>query len=53
MEARVGALSAGREWFKPWRTIAGEGLADPHLPELQVRIAGLCAPQRFLDLVRV
>ncbi len=50
--ARVGTLTAGREWFKPWRTIAGEGLADPHLPELQVVIEGLCSPQRFLDLVR-
>ncbi len=52
VEARVGTLTAGREWFKPWRTIAGEGLADAHLPELQVVIEGLCAPQRFLDLVR-
>jgi len=51
-EARVGTLTAGREWFKPWRTIAGEGLADPHLPELQVVIEGLCSPRRFLDLVR-
>jgi len=23
-EARIGTLTAGREWFKPWRTIAGE-----------------------------
>ncbi|MGH8703391.1 MAG: type I restriction endonuclease subunit R, partial [Burkholderiales bacterium] len=52
VEARVGTLTAGREWFKPWRTIAGERLADPHLPELQVVSEGLCAPRRFLDLVR-
>jgi type I restriction enzyme R subunit len=52
VEARVGTLGAGREWFKPWRTIAGETLADAHLPELQVLIEGLCAPRRFLDLVR-
>jgi type I restriction enzyme, R subunit len=50
--ARVGTLTAGREWFKPWRTIAGESLADKHLSELQVVIEGLCAPRRFLDLVR-
>ena len=50
--ARVGTLGAGREWFKPWRTIAGEALADVHLPELQVVIEGLCAPRRFLDLLR-
>jgi type I restriction enzyme R subunit len=52
VEARVGALAAGREWFKPWRTITGEMLADAHLPELQVVIEGLCAPRRFLDLLR-
>jgi type I restriction enzyme R subunit len=52
VEARAGTLTAGREWFKPWRTIGGERLADPHLPELQVLIEGLFAPRRFLDLVR-
>ena len=52
VEARAGSLTAGREWFKPWRTIAGETLADPHMPELQVVTEGLLAPRRFLDLVR-
>jgi type I restriction enzyme R subunit len=50
--ARVGVIGAGREWFKPWRAIAGEALADPHLPELQVVIEGMAHKQRFLDLVR-
>src|ERR1043166_6915286 len=52
VEARVGTLTAGREWMKPWRTISGETLANPHLPELQVSIEGLFEKQRFLDLVR-
>ncbi len=52
VEARVGTLGAGREWFKPWRTIAGDALAGAHTPELQVVIEGLCAPRRFLDLLR-
>jgi type I restriction enzyme R subunit len=52
VEARVGALGAGREWFKPWRTISGQTLADSQMPELQVLIEGLLAPRRFLDLVR-
>ncbi|MES0873156.1 type I restriction endonuclease subunit R [Sinimarinibacterium thermocellulolyticum] len=52
VEARVGALGAGREWFKPWRTITGERLADSQVPELQVVIEGVFAPRRFLDLVR-
>jgi type I restriction enzyme R subunit len=52
IDARVGTLTAGREWFKPWRTVSGERLADPHLPGLQVVIEGLCHKHRFLDLVR-
>ena len=51
MEARVGSLTAGREWFKPWRTISGEKLADPHLPELQVMIEGVFDKRRLLDLI--
>ena len=52
VEARVGTLTAGKEWFKPWRTITGESLADPHLPQLQVMLEGVCQPSRFLALVR-
>ena len=51
-QARIGALTAGREWFKPWRTIAGESLADPHLTELQVLLEGVCQPDRFLAMLR-
>ena len=52
VEARIGTLTAGREWFKPWRTISGESLADPKLTQLQVMLEGACAPSRFLALVR-
>jgi type I restriction enzyme R subunit len=52
VEARAGTLTAGREWFKPWRTISGEAVADAHIPELQVVIEGLLAPRRLMDLVR-
>ena len=52
LDARIGTLTAGREWFKPWRTITGEALADPHLPQLQVMIEGVCEPGRFLALIR-
>ena len=51
-QARVGTLTAGREWFKPWRTITGHALADPNKPELQVALEGVCEPTRFLALVR-
>ena len=52
VSARVGPLTAGQEWFKLWRTISGKTLADPHMPELQVMLEGVCAPGRFLSLVR-
>ena len=52
LEARIGTLTAGREWFKPWRTISGEALADPHMPQLQVMLEGVCTPHRFLALIR-
>jgi type I restriction enzyme, R subunit len=52
VQARIGSLGTGREWFKPWRTFTGESLADPHIPELQVLIQGVFDKRRFLDLVR-
>ena len=52
VDARVGTLTAGREWFKSWRTISGETLADSHLPQLQVMLEGVCERRRFLSLVR-
>ena len=50
--ARAGTLTAGREWFKPWRTIGGEGLAAAAMPELQVMLEGVCAPVWLLSLIR-
>ena len=50
-EARIGTLTAGQEWFKPWRTVTGETLADPHIIELQVMLEGVFAPARFLALL--
>lgn len=52
VEARVGVLGAGREWFKPWRTIEGDALAASHMVELQVVVEGVFERRRFLDLVR-
>ena len=51
-EARVGTLTAGREWFKPWRTVTGETLADLSTTQLQVMLEGVFEPDRFLALVR-
>ena len=52
VEARIGTMTAGREWFKPWRTISGETLADPYVPQLQVMLEGVCEHRRFLALLR-
>ena len=52
IQARIGSLTAGREWFKPWRTISGDTLADRHMTELQVMLEGTCTRHRFLSLVR-
>ena len=51
-EARLGTLTAGREWFKPWRTVEGEGLAEVTALELRVLLEGVCAPERLLPLLR-
>ena len=52
VQARIGALGAGREWFKPWRTIGGREDAPANLPQLQVVLEGVFDHRRFLDLVR-
>ncbi len=52
IDARIGTLTAGREWFKPWRTMDGVQEADPHLPQLQVMLEGMGQRRRFLALVR-
>jgi type I restriction enzyme R subunit len=52
VEARIGTLTADREWFMPWRTVEGEDLADTRLPQLQVVLEGVFDKRRFLDLIR-
>ena len=52
LEERVGTLTAGKEWFKPWRTISGLDVDDGSMVQLEVAIRGLCDPRRFLKMVR-
>ena len=51
MQARLGTLTAGWEWFKPWRTIGGQQLAPAFYTELQVAIEGAFEKTRFLALL--
>ena len=52
VEARIGPLGAGKEWFKPWRTITGCREAPTRLSELQVLLEGVLEKRRFLALIR-
>ncbi len=50
--ARIGALTADKERFMPWKTIAGDKLAESHDLELEVLLRGVFEKRRFLDLIR-
>ena len=50
--ARIGTLTAGREWFMPWRTIEGDELESPLVPQLEVLIKGVFDKRRLLHLLR-
>ncbi|PDW04687.1 type I restriction endonuclease subunit R [Candidatus Viridilinea mediisalina] len=50
--ARVGTLTADKEWFMPWRTIEGETVAPTTLLELEVLTRGMLAPHHLLALLR-
>ena len=52
LEARIGTLTANKEWFRAWRTISGDSEAESKLPQLEVLLSGVCEPKRFLSLVR-
>jgi type I restriction enzyme R subunit len=52
LDARMGTLTASREWFMPWRTIEGQELAPAAMPQLEVMIRGVFDKGRFLELVQ-
>ena len=51
-EAKVGSLTAGFEWFGPWRTTDGLTLAPTNKPMLEVLLKGLFDKRRLLDFIR-
>uniref|UniRef100_UPI0013DC5D6F type I restriction endonuclease subunit R n=1 Tax=Candidatus Laterigemmans baculatus TaxID=2770505 RepID=UPI0013DC5D6F len=50
-KAQIGSLTAGREWFKPWRTVEEERPVKGKT-ELEILIRGALAPERLLPLVQ-
>src|SRR3990167_2745824 len=51
MEARVGTISANKEWFTRWRTIDGDTIALSSLPQLEVLLKGIFEKKRILDII--
>jgi len=52
LNARIGSLTAPREWFLPWKTISGEAVEAASMTQLEVLIKGVFEKRRFLDLIR-
>ena len=52
LQARLGSLTASKEWFKVWRTIEGENDAPSNILELEVLIRGAFEKNRFLKLLQ-
>ena len=52
LSARIGSLTAGREWFMPWRTIEGERVEPDSTPQLEVLVKGVFEKRRFLDFLK-
>jgi len=52
LQARLGSLTANKEWFLPWRTIEGEEVASAAVPQLEVLVKGVFEKNRFLELLR-
>lgn len=51
LQAKVGTISADKEWFTLWRTIDGKELAPSTIPQLEVLLKGIFEKKRFLDLI--
>jgi type I restriction enzyme R subunit len=52
LNARIGSLTANKEWFLPWKTIEGQTTAPATVTQLEVLLKGVFDKRRFLDLIR-
>ena len=52
IEARAGSLTANKEWFLPWRTVAGDEVAPTTVPQLEVLLRGMLDKGRLLEYIR-
>jgi len=51
-EARAGSLTAGFEWFGPWKSVAGERPTPTTRSTLERLLSGLFDRERLLDYLR-
>lgn len=49
--ARLGSLTAGEEWFMPWRTVGGEEVEPDSVTQLKVLLTGMLEKSRFLEYI--
>lgn len=52
LEARLGSLTAGKEWFKPWRTVEGDEEAPASALALETLTKGFFHKRRLLTYLR-
>lgn len=52
LNARLGSLTADKEWFLPWKTIEGNQAAPASVTQLEVLLKGVFEKCRLLDLIR-
>jgi type I restriction enzyme, R subunit len=52
LNARIGSITANKEWFLPWKTIEGENTEPASVTQIEVLLKGVFEKRRFLDLIR-
>jgi len=52
VQARAATCTAAWEHYAPWKTIDGDRVEPGHIPQAEVLVRGMFAPERLLDLVR-
>jgi type I restriction enzyme R subunit len=52
LNARIGSLTANKEWFLPWKTVEGEEAAPASVTQLEVLLRGVFDKRRLLDFIR-
>jgi type I restriction enzyme, R subunit len=52
LDAKTGSLTAGWEWFMPWKTVDGVREDKKTTPQIETLIKGMLRPDILLDLIK-